>query len=162
MVRASAAGSVLGEPACVLQAGVIRTSAGTFEARLSEIYDDVVGLVREFRPDIIVLEDIFGHVRVPRAAISVAHARGVLCLAASQAGVPVVSIAPAAVKRAVSGNGRAPKAQVQTAVRRLLCVRGHLDSHAADALALATTALRRDYLAAGRGFTLPVAGGQRR
>ncbi|MDR5684455.1 MAG: crossover junction endodeoxyribonuclease RuvC [Armatimonadota bacterium] len=145
VVRASAEGSVLQE------AGVIRTSGGTLQARLVQVYADVVGLLCEFRPDLVALEDVFSHTRFPQAAISMAHVRGVLCLAASVAGVPVQAIAPAAVKQAVCGNGRAPKAQVQAAVRTLLGVRGRLDSHAADALALATTVLRRRGFGGGWG-----------
>lgn len=152
VVRASETGPIL------LEAGVIRTSAGALEPRLAQLYSDVAGLVREFRPDLVVLEDVFSHVRFPQAAISMAHARGVLCLVAAQAGVPVEAITPAAVKQAVSGNGRASKAQVQAAVRHLLGVRGRLDSHAADALALAATALRRRGLNSRRGQEPRVAG----
>jgi crossover junction endodeoxyribonuclease RuvC len=141
VVRAAAAGSILQE------AGVIRTPGGALETRLAQVHADVAGLLREFRPDLVALEDVFSHVRFPQAAILVSHVRGVLCLAASQMGLAVEAFAPAAVKQAVCGNGRAPKAQVQAAVRRLLDVRGHLDSHAADALALAATAcLRRQAL----------------
>jgi crossover junction endodeoxyribonuclease RuvC len=73
-----------------------------------------------------------------------AHARGVICLAAQQRGVSVMAIAPAAVKRAVTANGAASKGQIQENVRRHL----RLDtpprpSHVADALALALTGFWR-------------------
>jgi len=57
--------------------------------------------------------------------------------------VPVVALAPGAVKQAVTGSGRASKAQVQAAVRTLLGLRRVADPHAADALALAYAGLHR-------------------
>lgn len=73
-----------------------------------------------------------------------AHARGVICLAARQRGVSVLTLAPAEVKRALAGHGAAAKTQIQRSVQRLL----RLDaaprpSHVADALALALTGLSR-------------------
>ena len=62
---------------------------------------------------------------------------------ALKAGIDVVALAPSAVKQAVAGSGRASKAQVQAAVRVLLALRGNLDAHAADALALAYTGMAR-------------------
>lgn len=73
-----------------------------------------------------------------------AHARGVICLVARQGGVPVVSLAPAEVKRAVTANGRAGKEQVARCVQRLLDLpETPRPSHVADALALAFTGLLR-------------------
>ncbi len=127
----------------VREVGVLRVPAGSLGARLRAVYRETVALLAELRPDRVALEDVFGHARHPRTAVQVAHVRGVLLLAATEAGLPVESLSPAAVKRAVCGNGRASKAQVQSAVRSLLGLVGELDSHAADALALAATTLAR-------------------
>ncbi|HYB43224.1 MAG TPA: crossover junction endodeoxyribonuclease RuvC, partial [Candidatus Methylomirabilis sp.] len=72
------------------------------------------------------------------------HARGVIYLAARQLGVPVLALAPAEVKRAVTGNGAARKAQVQRAVQTLLALESlPRPSHVADALGLAATGMAR-------------------
>ena len=71
-----------------------------------------------------------------RSALKLGEARGVALLAAAEAGVPVVSYAPAAVKRAVVGYGRAEKHQVQQMVKLLLGLAEPPTPHdVADALA---------------------------
>jgi len=138
VVRAEGATSVL------VEAGVIRTRlGGPVEARLGEIYADARALMEETRPDVAVLEDAFSHLRFPHAGIRIGHVQGVLFLAAAHAGVRIFSLPPAEVKRAITGNGRAPKAQVQAAVCARLGVAGNLPHHAADALALALALLGR-------------------
>jgi crossover junction endodeoxyribonuclease RuvC len=132
---------------CVREAGVLLTGGRGGRAdlgdRLLRLHGEVTGLLRDLRPDLIVIEDVFAHQLFPRTAILLGHARGIICLAAAAAGLPVVTLAPGAVKQAVTGSGRAGKAQVQAAVRRLLGLRRLSDSHAADALALAYTGLVR-------------------
>ena len=72
------------------------------------------------------------------------HARGVIYLAARQCGVPVLALAPSEVKRAITGNGAAGKAQMQRGVQTLLgLVETPRPSHVADALALALTGMSR-------------------
>lgn len=118
-------------------------AADSLGRRLRVLHDEVASLLRELRPRVVVLEDLFAHRRFPRTAIVLGHVRGVICLAAASAGIDVVALAPSAVKQAVAGSGRASKAQVQAAVRVLLALRGGLDTHAADALALAYTGMAR-------------------
>jgi len=129
----------------VLAVGVITTTTAlAFEARLRIIYDGVHDLLVKHTPDLIVLEDLYTEYKFPRTALLMAHARGVVCLAAGQCGVPVMSLAPAEVKRAVAFNGAASKAQVQHAMGRLLnLAEPPHPSHVADALALAWTGLSR-------------------
>jgi crossover junction endodeoxyribonuclease RuvC len=101
-------------------------------------------LLAEHAPGALVLEDLYSEYRFPRTALQMAHARGVICLAARQRGVEVRTLAPAEVKRAVAANGAASKAQVQEAVRRLLSLPvAPRPSHVADALALAVTGFSR-------------------
>ena len=80
------------------------------------IYDGLHGLLDKLAPDLMVLEDLYTEYRFPRTALLMAHARGVVCLAAGQRGVAVLTLAPAEVKRAVAANGAASKEQVQHCV----------------------------------------------
>jgi len=115
-----------------------RTRAGEApEARLRTIFDGVAGLLREHAPDAVALEESYVGADA-RIALSVGQARGVVLLAGALAGVECAEYAPARVKQAVCGYGRADKAQVGRMVRAIL----GLDSvpapnHAADALAVA-------------------------
>ena len=115
-----------------------------FEARLEIIYDGVHDVLLKHTPDLVVLEDLYAEYKFPRTALLMAHARGVVCLAAGQCGVPVMALAPAEVKRAVAFNGAASKEQIQHAIGRLLGLPEiPRPSHVADALALAWTGLSR-------------------
>jgi len=128
----------------VLECGVLSTDKGNdLGVRLRHIHHDIERLLREVRPDLVVLEDLFTHSRFPRTAIILGHVRGVICLAAASAGLHVLALAPSVVKRAVTGSGRASKSQVQAALCGLLGLRTLTNSHAADALALAYAGLAR-------------------
>jgi crossover junction endodeoxyribonuclease RuvC len=126
---------------------VIETGADLpLGARVHAIYDGIHGVLEKHGPEVMVLEDLYTEYRFPRTALLMAHARGVVCLAARQRGVVLVTLAPAEVKRAVSGNGAASKEQVQHCVQRLFRLAElPRPSHVADALALAFTG----YLRAG-------------
>jgi len=129
----------------VLDSGVISTTADLpLEARIHLIYDGVRGLLEARAPTVLVLEDLYAEYRFPRTALLMAHARGVICLAAHQSGVAVLALAPAEVKRAVAAAGAASKHQVQHSVRRILKLAAlPTPSHVADALALALTGFSR-------------------
>ncbi|MGH7307762.1 MAG: crossover junction endodeoxyribonuclease RuvC [Candidatus Rokuibacteriota bacterium] len=129
----------------VLVAGVIQTSASLrLEERVQQIYDGVAALLDQHAPTAVALEDLYTEYRFPRTALLMAHARGVVCLAARQRAVNVLAITPAEVKRAVTGNGAAGKEQVGRGVQRLLGLpQPPGPSHVADALALAFTGLSR-------------------
>jgi crossover junction endodeoxyribonuclease RuvC len=68
----------------------------------------------------MALEQLYSHYQRPRTAILMGHARGVICLAAAQEGIPVVSYPATRIKRLLTGSGRAAKGQMQEAVRREL------------------------------------------
>ena len=131
----------------VIDAGVIETAAALpLAARVHAIYDAIGRVLDKLSPDLMVLEDLYSEYRFPRTALLMAHARGVVCLAARQRGIEIVTLAPAEVKRAVAANGAASKEQVQHCVQRLFRLRElPRPSHVADALALAFTG----YLRAG-------------
>ena len=129
----------------MLGSGVISTSADLpLEARIHLIYDGVRRLLEAETPAVLVLGDLYAEYRCPRTALLMAHARGVICLAARQCDVPVLALAPAEVKRAIAATGAASKHQVQHSVRRLLKLDAlPTPSHVADALALALTGFSR-------------------
>ena len=129
----------------MLGSGVISTSAAApLETRIHLIYDGVRRLLEAHAPTVLVLEDLYTEYRFPRTALLMAHARGVVCLAARQCDVAVMALAPAEVKRAVAASGAASKHQVQHAVRQLLKLEAlPTPSHVADALALALTGFSR-------------------
>jgi crossover junction endodeoxyribonuclease RuvC len=115
-----------------------RTSAGVRpELRLKTIFDGVVGLIEEHAPTAVVLEESFVGADA-RIALSVGQARGVVLVAAANAGLDCAEYAPARVKQAVCGYGRAEKAQVQRMVKTILGLDAlPTPNHAADALAVA-------------------------
>lgn len=118
--------------------GAIRTPAGLpLPERLRQIYEDAHRLFERFQPDVVAVEQLFFSKNVT-TAFSVGQARGVFLLCAAQRGVPVAEYAPHEVKLAVTGEGRAAKAQVAFMVRALLgLTETPRPDDAADALAIA-------------------------
>ena len=109
----------------------------SFPERLRVIHADLARLLRESRPDVVALENLF-HANNVRSALKLGHARGVAMLAAVEAGLSVAEYTPAEIKRAVVGYGRAEKHQVQQMVKLLLGLAALPSPHdAADALAIA-------------------------
>jgi crossover junction endodeoxyribonuclease RuvC len=108
----------------VLEAGIVRTAEGRAPTdvarRVRCLYDGIVEVMEQFRPAAVAVEQLFAHYAHPRTAILMAHARGVLLLAAAQRDLPVVSYAATRIKKTVTGSGRASKEQVQHAIRREL------------------------------------------
>ena len=123
----------------VCEAGVIRrTVRKSLTTRLKHVYDGLTEVIAEFAPSLVALEELYSHYARPKTAILMGHARGVICLAAEQAKVPVLSYSATQVKKTLTGSGRASKAQVQRAVQRELNLRALPEPHdVADALAIA-------------------------
>lgn len=112
-------------------------TGSSFPRKLQLIHQALAALIAEHRPDCIAIEDVF-HARNVRSALKLGHARGVALLAAAEAGVPVAEYAPAEIKMAVVGYGRAEKRQMQHMVQMLLGLAEAPAPHdAADALAVA-------------------------
>ncbi len=109
---------------CVCEAGIIRSTENRARTdlaiRIAVVYDSIVEIVKQFHPGVMVVEQLYAHYHHPRTAILMAHARGVIFLAAAQSGVPVVSYNATRIKKTVTGNGRAPKDQVQRTIQREL------------------------------------------
>ena len=91
--------------------GVIRPR-GTLADRLSHVYDGIRRLLDDFEPTYVSLEKTFVGDNV-QSAFRLGEARGVILVAAAQAGVAVREYSPAEIKVAVAGHGRAVKAQMQ-------------------------------------------------
>jgi crossover junction endodeoxyribonuclease RuvC len=123
----------------LVEAGVIRGKAkAALPDRVHDIYLGICDVITTFAPSTIVIEELYSHYKRPRTAILMGHARGVICLAAASSKVPVVGYAATKVKRILTGSGRAPKPQVQSAVRRELGLEQLPDpADVADALAIA-------------------------
>jgi len=116
--------------------GCWTTAAGTRQdVRLKTIFDAVGALIAEHAPDAVALEESYVGADA-RIALSVGQARGAVLVACAAAGVDAVEYAPARVKQAVCGYGRADKAQVQRMIKLVLGV-DVPNNHAADALAVA-------------------------
>ena len=129
----------------VRDAGVISTTAGQpLEARLNALHRAIHRIIEAQGPELLVVEDLYTEYKFPRTAVLMGHARGVIYLAARQLGVAVVALSPAEVKRAMTGNGAAGKAQMQRAVQTVLGLRDlPRPSHGADALGLAASGMSR-------------------
>jgi crossover junction endodeoxyribonuclease RuvC len=118
--------------------GAVRAGAGaSFPDRLSVIYRELSALLAEHRPECVAIENVF-HAMNARSALKLGHARGVVMLAAVEAGIEVVEYTPAEIKRAVVGYGRAEKQQVGRMIKLLLGLERVPSPHdASDALAVA-------------------------
>jgi len=131
-----------GRPGRLVECGVLRTSPeAALPARLATLHAGVQELLRQHRPDVVAVESIF-YAKNVRTTLVLSHARGVILLAAAEAGVPVVEFAPAVVKKTVVGRGRAAKTQVGFMVQQLLRLRRPpRPADAADGVAIALTYL---------------------
>ena len=118
--------------------GCIQTEANTpFERRLLSIEEGLLRIFDQYKPDCIAVEELYFNTNT-KTALNVAHGRGVVLLTAARRGLPISGYTPLQVKTAVTGYGRANKAQVQQMVKTLL----NLDKipkpdDVADALAVA-------------------------
>ena len=133
----------------LIEAGVLKLdSAGSIEQRLMVLHEGVVGLIDELQPGSFAIEKIFAHYKHPRTAITMAHARGVVLLAAQQAGLGIEHLPATEVKKSVTGNGHATKHQIQQAVASQ-CRLAELPEppDVADAIAIALCAARRQAFA---------------
>ncbi|MDR1736934.1 MAG: crossover junction endodeoxyribonuclease RuvC [Oscillospiraceae bacterium] len=121
-----------------LRHGAVTTKAGgKLEDRLRVIFEDVNELIAAFKPDHMAIEELYFGKNVT-TGLPVAHARGVILLAAARAGVPVFVYRPTQVKQSVVGYGKAEKRQVMEMTRHILGLEKlPRPDDAADALAIA-------------------------
>ncbi|MET9481369.1 crossover junction endodeoxyribonuclease RuvC [Streptomyces sp. NPDC006638] len=129
---------VAGRPLTMLGVGVVRTPADAeIGMRLVAIEQGIEAWLDEHRPELVAVERVFAQHNV-RTVMGTAQASAVAMLCASRRGIPVALHTPSEVKAAVTGSGRADKAQVGAMVTRLLRLAAPpKPADAADALALA-------------------------
>jgi len=119
------------------RSGVITPRATLpFSDRLLAVYDGLLALLNELRPDEVAVESAFVR-KSPLAALQIGHVRGVILLAARQHGAAIHEYTAPEVKLAVVRHGAAAKDQVGFMVRRLLPQAGPIREDEADALAVA-------------------------
>ena len=105
--------------------------------RLEILFDAINDILREYKPDIAVVESIFYHKQI-RSVFTLGQARGVILLALAQNDIPIVEYSPREVKKAVVGNGNASKQQVRYMVNQILNLHNKpAQDDAYDALGLA-------------------------
>jgi len=124
----------------LIDAGVIRTTIGDEDAsRLVELYESLKELIDELKPDVACVEKLFFAQNVT-TAMKVSQARGVILLALAEQGIPIYEYTPLQIKMAMTGYGRATKAQIQEMVRVQLGLKNKpKPDDCADALACALT-----------------------
>jgi crossover junction endodeoxyribonuclease RuvC len=132
-------------------------------ARLAEIGRGLRELLTELQPSAVAMEEAFYGKNV-QATLALGEARGVALFIAAEHGLEVAGYAPATVKQAVVGHGRATKDQIGYLVRALLSLRRTPAPDAADALAIAICHARQSPDAAGaraaRALAAAVSGGR--
>ncbi len=123
----------------LIEQGSIRTPRGVGLAeRLSRIHENLLSVIARTHPEAVAVETPFAGLNM-KSLIQLAHARGVILLAAHSANVSVFEYSPRSVKSAVVGYGAAEKQQVARMVRVLLpdCAHLMMSPDASDALAVA-------------------------
>lgn len=134
--------SASGQHPRLLECGTLTTTArDPLPARLRVIHDGITALLSRHAPDAMAVESAF-YAKNVRTTVVLSHARGVILLAAEQAGVRIAEYSPAQVKKSVVGRGAALKPQVAYMVAQLLRLRTPpTPADAADGVALALTHL---------------------
>lgn len=141
----------------LIEAGVLRPKsheAGEADGRLAELHRGILEILDEYKPQFLAVEKVHAHAAHPRTAILMAHARGVILLAAQLRSVQVRGYAATQVKKILTGSGRAPKEQMQQAVKIQLNLTEDPEPHDladACAVALCHLALERTELLGGLG-----------
>ncbi len=125
----------------VISGCVVTPAGAAMPTRLQRIHDDLARIIEEWKPDTAAIEQLYFSKNVT-TAITVAQGRGVAILAMAKSNLPMFEYTPLQIKQAVTGSGKADKAQVTRMVRALLGPGAEGDkspatNHAADALAVA-------------------------
>ncbi len=109
------------------------------EERLQIIFEEMTKLLKKFSPSTVAIEQLYFATNA-KTAIDVAQARGVIVLSCARANVPVVSYSPLAMKRTITGDGKADKRQVQFMLTKILKIKeAPKPDDVADAVAIGLT-----------------------
>ncbi len=125
--------------------GSIETSRKTsLSGRLYEIYNRLSCLLKDEKPDLMIIEDVFSLKAYPKSGITLGQVSGVILLAGMQAGMRALEVPVREAKQVLTGNGNATKIQLEKSVRNLLKLSAPIRPlHASDALGLALIGLYR-------------------
>lgn len=116
--------------------GCLKLGQGDMAPRLGRIFQGISEMVEQYQPDAAAVESVFVQKNVS-SAIKLGQARGAAIAALAWHQVVVAEYAPAKIKQAICGSGRADKTQINFMVSRLVAVRETLQEDQADALAAA-------------------------
>lgn len=112
--------------------------------RLDQIFSRLLSVLKDEKPDLMVIEDIFSLKKYPKSGITLGKVAGVILLAGFQANAPVVELPVREAKQVLTGNGNASKVQLEKAVRNLLNLTTPIKPyHVSDAIGLALIGLFR-------------------
>lgn len=122
----------------LIEAGIIKPPKNSkIEARLKNLFQSLLKLIEDSKPEVIVLEKLYSHYRHPVTACLLGHARGIICLAASLKGVCLFEYSATRIKKAICGQGNASKYQVKNLIQDQFGIKAIAPSDVSDALALA-------------------------
>ena len=125
--------------------GSIQTSkTKSLPNRLNQIFSQLTQILKDERPDLMVIEDAFSLRRNPKSGLTLGKVAGIVILAGCREEIPVVEIAVREAKQVLTGNGNASKDQLEKAVRNVLKKKEPIRPyHASDAIGLAVIGVYR-------------------
>ena len=123
----------------LVEAGVIRVPKGELSERLAYIFRALHSVIETTRPELAACEKVFVNVN-PQSTLLLGHARGAAICSAASCGLSVLEFTPTEIKQAVTGTGKATKAQVQAMMQHFFRLPDSPQADAADALACALCA----------------------
>jgi len=127
--------------------GSINTlKSNSLPSRLDHTYSKLLQILKDEKPDLMVVEEVFSLAKYPKSGITLGQVTGVIMLAGCQIGVPLVEVPVREAKQVLTGNGKASKMQLEESVRHRLKHQTPIRPyHASDALGLALIGLYRYY-----------------
>jgi len=100
------------------EGGVIQSTKGrSLHHRILEIGIGLREVLQELKPEAVAVEQVFSHVRNVQSSLLLAQARGAILMTIAEASIPLIQYSPTQIKRLLTGSGRAPKEQMQHAIR---------------------------------------------
>jgi len=120
--------------------------SNSLPSRLDHIYSKLLQILKDEKPDLMVVEDVFSLTKYPKSGITLGQVTGVIMLAGCQTGVPSVEVPVREAKQVLTGNGKASKMQLEESVRHRLKHQTPIRPyHASDAMGLALIGFYRYY-----------------
>jgi len=125
--------------------GSINTSKNiSLPTRLDQIFSKLILILKDEKPDLMVVEDVFSMEKYPKSGIMLGKVSGIVLLAGCRADVPSIEVSAREAKQILTGNGNASKMQLEKSVRHLVSLTTPIRPyHASDALSLALIGLFR-------------------